>query len=131
MESVHLYIVLIFATGVGFFLGYRERKKRNRKAFPRTAQDYYQGLNYLLNEQEDLAIDTFLDTLTVGNDTFETHVALAGHVRRRGEIDKAIRIHRNLLECTSLSKRNNAWAKLEIARDYLLAGLLGRAENIL
>lgn len=131
MESVHLYIVLMLATGIGFFLGYRERKKRHRKNLPKMVQDYYQGLNYLLDEQQDLAVDTFLDTLIVGNDTFETHVALASHVRRRGEIDKAIRIHHKLLECPVLSERNSAWAKLEIARDYLLAGLLGRAETIL
>ena len=131
MDSFGLYILLALAVGIGFLLGRREWSKAKRDTAPMMVQDYFEGLNYLLNEQPDLAIDTFIDSLSVDNDTVDTHLALGSLVRRRGEVDKAIRLHQNLLARPVLSKRNRAQAELELARDYLLAGLLGRAENLL
>ncbi|MCZ6887872.1 MAG: lipopolysaccharide assembly protein LapB [Gammaproteobacteria bacterium] len=131
MDNVALYVLFVLALGIGFLLGRRERRRRKREAAPMMIQDYFQGLNYLLNEQPDLAIETFIDSLGVNNDTVDTHLALGALVRRRGEVDKAIRIHQNILARPVLSKHNRGQAELELARDYLLAGLLGRAESLL
>ena len=95
------------------------------------AEDYFKGLNHLLNERHDLAIDTFVESMAVDNDTVDTHLALGSLVRRRGEVDKAIRIHQNLLARPVLSAEHRTQTELELARDYLVAGLLGRAENLL
>jgi lipopolysaccharide biosynthesis regulator YciM len=124
-----LFAVLLAAIAVGFFLGRRSR--REPKGRERPGGDYMRGLNYLLSEQADGAIDAFVSALDVSDDTVETHLALGALVRRRGEVDKAIRVHQNLLARPQLSPHFRAQAELELARDYLAAGLLGRAESLL
>lgn len=130
MPEIALYVLLVVALGIGFLLGRRERRKVSRNP-GMVAEDYFRGLNQLLNEQHDLAIDTFVEAMAVDNDTVDTHLALGSLVRRRGEVDKAIRIHQNLLARPVLSRAHRAQAEMELARDYLVAGLLGRAENLL
>lgn len=123
-----LFVLLFAAIAIGFFLGRRGRAP----ARPGAARgDYMRGLNYLLSEQADGAIDAFVTALDVNDDTVDTHLALGALVRRRGEVDKAIRVHQNLLARPRLSPRFRAQAELELARDYLAAGLLGRAESLL
>ncbi len=131
VDSIALYVLLVLALGIGFLLGRRERRKRPRREAGLVSKDYFRGLNYLLNERPDLAIDTFVEAMVVDDDTVDTHLALGSLVRRRGEVDKAIRIHQNLLARPVLSNTNRAQAELELAQDYLVAGLLGRAENLL
>jgi lipopolysaccharide biosynthesis regulator YciM len=91
--------------------------------------EYLKGLDYLLNEQPDKAIDVFVRMLDVTADTFETHLALGNLFRKRGEVDRAIRIHRNLVARDSLSGEQRSDALLELGRDYQRAGLLDRAEE--
>jgi lipopolysaccharide biosynthesis regulator YciM len=129
-ENLVLYVLLVLALGIGFLLGRRERRKKARTS-GMVAHDYFRGLNHLLNERHDLAIDTFVEAMAVDSDTVDTHLALGSLVRRRGEVDKAIRIHQNLLARPVLSNNHRAQTELELARDYLAAGLLGRAENLL
>lgn len=129
-ENIALYVLLVVALGIGYLLGRRERKARP-KDLGMVAEDYFKGLNHLLNERHDLAIDTFVESMAVDNDTVDTHLALGSLVRRRGEVDKAIRIHQNLLARPVLSAAHRTQTELELARDYLVAGLLGRAENLL
>lgn len=129
-ENLALYVLFVVALGIGFLLGRRERRKIPRD-LGMVAQDYFRGLNHLLNERHDLAIDTFVESMAVDNDTVDTHLALGSLVRRRGEVDKAIRIHQNLLARPVLSSNHRSQTELELARDYLVAGLLGRAENLL
>lgn len=129
-ENLALYGLLVVALGIGFLLGRRERRRKPRSSGI-VAQDYFRGLNHLLNERHDLAIDTFVEAMVVDNDTVDTHLALGSLVRRRGEVDKAIRIHQNLLARPVLSGNHRTQTELELARDYLVAGLLGRAENLL
>lgn len=129
-ENIALYVLLVVALGIGFLLGRRERRKKERSPAI-IAQDYFRGLNHLLNGRQDLAIDTFVEAMAVDNDTVDTHLALGSLVRRRGEVDKAIRIHQNLLARPVLSSDHRTQTELELARDYLAAGLLGRAENLL
>ena len=129
-ENIALYVLLVVALGIGYLLGRREKKAR-QKDLGMVAEDYFKGLNHLLNERHDLAIDTFVESMAVDNDTVDTHLALGSLVRRRGEVDKAIRIHQNLLARPVLSAAHRTQTELELARDYLVAGLLGRAENLL
>jgi len=129
-ENIALYVLLVVALGIGYLLGRRERQKKPRD-LGMVAEDYFKGLNHLLNERHDLAIDTFVESMAVDNDTVDTHLALGSLVRRRGEVDKAIRIHQNLLARPVLSSDHRIQTELELARDYLVAGLLGRAENLL
>jgi lipopolysaccharide biosynthesis regulator YciM len=92
---------------------------------------YFTGIDHLLNERPDEAIDVFIRMLEVTADTFETHLALGSLFRRRGEVDRAIRIHQNLVAREALTMEQRTHARLELARDYLHAGLLDRAEGVL
>jgi len=130
-EHLDLYLILVVAIGLGFMLGRRERARRRVRRISDLGRDYYQGINYLLDDRPDLAIDGFIDALPVGEAGIDAHLTLGAVVRRRGELDKAIRIHQNLLERPHLSAENRALAELELARDYLGAGLLDRAEQLL
>ncbi|MCW8902468.1 lipopolysaccharide assembly protein LapB [Sedimenticola sp.] len=91
---------------------------------------YFSGLNYLLNEQPDKAIDVFIKMLEVDSDTVETHLALGNLFRRRGEVDRAIRIHQNLIARPMLNREQRAQALLELGQDYMKAGLFDRAESL-
>ena len=126
MDNWLLYVVIVAAIAIGWWLGRRERLKRDETVGP----NYYQGLNYLLNEEPDRAVTTFIEELDVNSDTLETHLALGGLLRRRGELDKAVVVHENILNRAKLSKDEMQGVQLELARDYLLAGLLDRAESL-
>ena len=87
-------------------------------------------MNYLLNEQPDKAVDIFIKLLEVDSDTVETHLALGSLFRRRGEVDRAIRIHQNLIARPQLSAEQRAESLLALGRDYMRAGVYDRAERI-
>src|SRR5574343_1456586 len=97
------------------------------RALPRS---YFQGLNFLLNEQPDKAIDSFLEVAKVDSQTVELHFALGNLFRRRGETERAIRMHQNLIDLPDLESRIRLQALSELGQDYLKAGLLDRAEEI-
>lgn len=97
------------------------------RALPRS---YFQGLNFLLNEQPDKAIDSFLEVAKVDQQTVELHFALGNLFRRRGETERAIRMHQNLIDRTDLDDSFRLHALSELGQDYLKAGLLDRAEEI-
>lgn len=90
---------------------------------------YYRGLNFLLNDQHDRAIDSFIEILKLDPETVELHFALGNLFRRRGETERAIRVHQNLLARADLPAEHQAQARYELGRDYLKAGLLDRAEE--
>ena len=104
---------------------------RESRALPRS---YFQGLNFLLNEQPDKAIEAFIEAARIDPETIELHFALGSLFRRRGETDRAIRVHQNLVERdgtqTQLSDKQRLHALSELGQDYLKAGLLDRAEEI-
>lgn len=89
------------------------------------------GLNYLLNEEPDADLDTLVAGLEVSEATLDAHLALGTLVRKRGEIDRAIRFHQGMLANTRLGAEGRGRVELELARDYLAAGLLNRAESLL
>ncbi len=93
-------------------------------------QSYFQGLNFLLNEQQDKAIEAFIEVVKVDPQTVELHFALGSLFRRRGEVDRALRMHHNLLDRADLDDEKRQQAIFELAQDYLKAGILDRAESL-
>ena len=117
-----------FALGwVASRLDLRQMRIANRQA-PRA---YFKGLNYLLNEQQDKAIDAFIEAVQNDPDTSELHFALGNLFRRRGEYDRAVRVHEHLLSRADLSGADRQRAQHGLALDFLKAGLLDRAEEAL
>jgi lipopolysaccharide biosynthesis regulator YciM len=90
---------------------------------------YFRGLNYLLNEQPDKAIDSFIEVVKLDPETIDLHFALGNLFRRRGEVDRAVRIHTHLLNRADLPARSRAEALAELGQDFLKGGLLDRAEE--
>src|SRR5210317_210073 len=125
-----LLLLLPVAVYFGWWLarayGRRSLHKRNRLF----SDQYFQGLNYLLNEQPDKAIQVFLELAEVNQDTVETHMALGSLFRRRGEVDRAIRFHQNIIAKPGLGSEQRTQALLELGEDYMRAGLLDRAERL-
>jgi lipopolysaccharide biosynthesis regulator YciM len=97
------------------------------RALPRS---YFKGLNFLLNEQPDKAIESFIEVVKVDPETVELHFALGSLFRRRGEYDRAIRMHQNLVERPDLGAEQKVTALFELAQDYLKAGINDRAEEL-
>jgi lipopolysaccharide assembly protein B len=133
MELSFLFILLPIAAASGWWAAKRNSKlsagtdTRSSRDF---SAEYFKGLNLLLNEQPDKAIDVFVKMLQVDNDTVETHLALGNLFRSRGEGDRAIRIHQNLIARPTLNKEQRSLALFELAQDYMRAGLLDRAESL-
>jgi len=124
-----LWLLLPLAAASGWFAARFEQKRHARQSFDLPSA-YFKGLNFLLNEQPDKAIEVFMRVLEVNSDTVETHLALGNLFRRRGEVERAIRIHQNLIARPTLDKEQRSHALLELGQDYLKAGLFDRAENL-
>lgn len=122
-------LLLPAAAWSGWWIAARNQlyKKQATNQFSR---EYVVGLNYLLNEQPDKAVDVFIKLLEVDTDTAETHLALGSLFRRRGEVDRAIRIHQNLIARPQLSIQQRKEALMALAQDYMSAGVFDRAESI-
>ena len=124
-----LWLLLPLAAASGWLIAKFDQKRQARKALDLPTA-YFKGLNFLLNEEPDKAIEIFIRVLEVNSDTVETHLALGNLFRRRGEVERAIRIHQNLIARPTLDKNQRTHALLELGQDYLKAGLLDRAENL-
>lgn len=132
--KISLYLALVclavyFAWKGGRRHALREAE-RNAQPLVNLNADYIRGLNFMLSEQPDKALDVFLQMVAVDHETVETHFALGSLYRRRGEIDRAIRIHQNLIARPNLNKTDKQNALFNLAEDYLRAGLLDRAEDL-
>ena len=122
-----LFFPLFFALGwAAARIDIRHLVKESR-ALPRS---YFQGLNFLLNEQPDRAIESFVEAVKVDPETVELHFALGSLFRRRGETERAIRMHQSLIERDHLPEDLKLQALSELGQDYLKAGLLDRAEDV-
>lgn len=130
MTEYILAVLVPVALVVGWFTGRRALKRQLQGKSPRLTADYYRGLNYLLNEKPDKALDVFLHLVEVDGETIETHITLGKLFRRRGEIEKAIRVHQNLIARPTLSGADRSLALLELGRDYFSAGVFDRAEGL-
>ncbi|MBT0570774.1 lipopolysaccharide assembly protein LapB [Curvibacter sp. CHRR-16] len=123
-------LALPIAFGLGWMasrLDIRQLRLENRQA----PKAYFRGLNFLLNEQQDQAIDAFIEAVQNDPDTSELHFALGNLFRRRGEYERAVRVHEHLLSRGDLSQEDRQRAQHALALDFLKAGLLDRAENAL
>jgi len=129
-ESTFLLAGLfLLLAAAGWAMG-RFGERDDEDAPPPLNVDYLKGLNFLLNEQTDQALEHFLRMVRVDDKTIETHFALGSLFRRRGEVDRAIRIHQNIIARPDLASEQRDQALYSLAKDYLGAGLLDRAEDI-
>jgi len=118
------------AAAVGWLAGRRGGEIKGGARVSRLSNTYFRGLNYLLHEQQDKAIEIFLQIAEVDKDTVETQFALGYLFRRRGEVDRAIRLHQSLVSRHGLSEEQKTRAVLALGEDYMRAGLLDRAETL-
>ena len=125
---------VLWGLPIAFVLGWlasrldlRQLRIENRQA----PKAYFRGLNFLLNEQQDQAIDAFIEAVQKDPDTSELHFALGNLFRRRGEYERAVRVHEHLLSRGDLSRADRQRAQYALALDFLKAGLLDRAEEAL
>jgi len=126
-------ILLVFAAILcGWLLGRWQPSKKNSdtKLSDQFSERYARGLNYLLADDSDNAIKVFTDLIEVNKDTIEIHIALGNLFRSNGEVDRAIKVHQNLLARPNLTRTQRHMAIAELASDYLKAGLLDRAEKL-
>ncbi|MDJ0882023.1 MAG: lipopolysaccharide assembly protein LapB [Gammaproteobacteria bacterium] len=124
--------IIIASLLLGWLIGRLSSSTRQspQNNFNDCAESYIQGLNYLLANKSDKAIELFVDLIKVDNETMETHLALGNLFRSKGEVDHAIKIHQNLVARPNLDQSQRVMALTELAEDYLKAGLLDRAENL-
>ena len=123
-------LLLPIAALSGWVIGRRGGERHRDSQVSKLSTTYFRGLNYLLNEQPDKAIELFLHIAELDKDTFETQVALGHLFRRRGEVDRAIRLHQALVQRADLSDAQKVQALLALGEDYMKSGLLDRAETV-
>jgi lipopolysaccharide biosynthesis regulator YciM len=124
------FLLLPLAALSGWVIGRRGGERHSDSQVSKLSTTYFRGLNYLLNEQPDKAIELFLHIAELDKETFETQVALGHLFRRRGEVDRAIRLHQALVERRDLSDPQKVQALLALGEDYMRSGLLDRAETV-
>ncbi len=129
MSTLLLLLIIGLAVAAGCYVGQKHLFDLGQFQ-PSFSRDYFAGLNYLLNEQPDKAVDVFTKLLQVDSETAETHLALGSLFRRRGEISRAIKIHQNLIARPQLPKQQRVSALIALGKDYLQAGLVDRAEKL-
>jgi len=122
------YLLPLLSFILGIYITRRRFKKQKKQL--RFSNDYFQGLNYLLNDEQDKALNIFIKLVETDWETIDTSLALGAIFRRKGEIDKAIKLHQNLLARPSLPQEYKGMVLLSLAKDYLQAGWLDRAENL-
>ena len=130
MELLLPFTLLFFATALGWLLG-RRSQSRSGGAGKGRDDAYYHSLRFLLSEQPGTAVDEFIQAIAVNEQTLDTHLSLARLMRGKGELEAATRIHQNLLARPNLPKSGLQQVHLELAKDYISAGLHDRAERLL
>lgn len=130
-ESTFLFAGLLFlAAALGYVFARFGDADEEEEAEQSARTNFLRGFRYLLNEESDRAVDVFTGANDLSDDAMETQLALGTLFRRRGEIDRAIRLHQNLVERQSSSVAQREAASFALAEDYLSAGLFDRAEEI-
>jgi len=132
-SGILFYATLLVAVAAGWSIAWVSLRSRyqSKRSVKDIYHDYFVGLNYLLGDEPDEAIDTFIRALEINSDTIETHLALGTLLRRRGKVDKAIKVHQELLARPELDSQFSDSVRLELSHDYVAAGLLDRAEQLL
>ncbi|MFJ5329938.1 lipopolysaccharide assembly protein LapB [Pectobacterium versatile] len=124
-----LFLLLPVAAAYGWYMGRRSAQQDKEQESNRLSREYVTGVNFLLSNQQDKAVELFLDMLKDDSNTFEAHLTLGNLFRSRGEVDRAIRIHQALTESASLTFEQRLLAVQQLGRDYMAAGLYDRAEE--
>ena len=131
-DSASLLLGLLVALPVVFMLGWAASRydlRQWKRADRESPKAYYKGLNLLLNEQTDKAVDAFIEAVQHDPDTSELHFALGNLFRRRGEFERAVRVHQHLLQRADLALADRERAQHALAQDFMKAGLFDRAED--
>ncbi len=130
-ESAFLLAGLLFvAAALGYVFAKFGESESPEELSDRLSDDYLKGLNYVLNEEPDRAVELFTRMAELDDETLETHFALGSLFRKRGEVDRAIRVHQNLMARPNLTRAQKDQVEAALAEDYLSAGLLDRAESL-
>lgn len=130
-ESAFLLVGLLFlAAALGYVFAKFGDSEEDVDSAGRLNPEYLKGVNYLLNEEPDRAVEIFTRMVAFDDDALETHLALGSLFRKRGEVDRAIKVHQNLLARPGLTSEQLNETKMALAEDYLGAGLLDRAESL-
>jgi lipopolysaccharide assembly protein B len=129
-DAILLLVLFAAAAGLGWYFARRSAARQPAGAARPVSAEYFQGLNYLLNEQPDRALEVFIRMVDMDADTVDTHFALGALFRRRGETERAIKVHQNLVARPDLPRESRARALNELAEDYFKAGLFDRAEQV-
>lgn len=124
-----LFLLLPVAAGYGWVMGRNSVRQAQRKSSSILTKHYFKGLNFLLSDQPDKAVDTLIKMIDVNTANVETHISMGNFFRHRGELDRAIKIHQTLVSRDELDENLKAEALYELGRDYALAGFLERAES--
>lgn len=125
-----LFLLLPVAAAYGWYMGRRSAQQSKQEEANRLSRDYVAGVNFLLSNQQDKAVDLFLDMLKEDSSTVEAHLTLGNLFRSRGEVDRAIRLHQSLMESASLTYDQRLLAVQQLGRDYMAAGMYDRAEDM-
>ncbi|NRD73966.1 lipopolysaccharide assembly protein LapB [Shewanella sp. VB17] len=125
-----LFLLLPIAAGYGWYMGRRSVRHKQGNEHKKLSRDYFTGLNFLLSNESDKAVDLFISMLDVDDETIDTHLSLGSLFRKRGEVDRSIRIHQNLIARPSLGNEQRDIAMMELGKDYQAAGFYDRAEEI-
>ena len=130
--DIWLFLLVFAAVLCGWLLGRWQpfKKGGGKQPTDQFSERYAKGLNYLLADDSDNAIKVFTDLIEVNKETIEIHIALGNLFRSKGEVDRAIKVHQNLLARPNLTRTQRHMAIAELASDYLKAGLLDRAEKL-
>jgi len=125
-----LFLLLPVAAAYGWYMGRRSSQQDKQQNANRLSREYVAGVNFLLSNQQDKAVDLFLDMLKEDSSAVEAHLTLGNLFRSRGEVDRAIRIHQSLMESASLTFEQRLLAVQQLGRDYMAAGFYDRAEDM-
>ena len=126
-----LFLLLPIAAFYGYYMGRSSMRDHEENSRNQKNNNYLQGVEYLLNKQEDKAVDRFIACLNEQDPTVESSFALGNLFRTRGEVEKAIALHSKMVSDKSLDESDHETAQIELARDFISAGLFDRAEEIL
>ena len=128
-STLLLATLFVIAAAAGWaFARFTDTRQRQSDAAQLSA-DYYRGLNYLLNQKPDEALEVFMRMMELDDEAIETHLLLGSLFRRRGEVERAIRIHEKIISRANLSPLQSDQARFALGEDYLKAGLFDRAEE--
>jgi len=130
MELIGQWLLVVVAIGIGWFIGYRQKKMVSGKTAEKRSAKYPETLKYLFEAYDAPTLDSFLQELEVNRHTIQLHLSIANYYRRKGEIEKATSIHQNLLSHPEARLLHAHQLTYELAQDYMVAGLYDRAEAL-